>query len=792
MKTKILGLLLALTGTVALTSCNPTVKPTNTGSGQGSTSSSGGGGDVDDNFWAEEDEAHVNEQILGAYTSTSSGTDYSAMTSSDRASVLGDIEAWAKKNYLLGIPLFGDGGWSLYSSRVQSPLNKTYVNNYGFGILREGKLTSDMTADQEANAEYRGYLHEGLGSVTAEMNPFDANNSLSSTLWGYMSSSLYAQRLVKDGKGGYEAKYEWYDSYAIGDPTPVDLNAETNTATTWRVKVKTGKNSGLKFKTLSTATIDGTAVSSFNDKEVTVDDYIWAYRVALNGNNKYSYSSQYVTRFAGASNYYKSSTDIKVGTAEDDALWANVGIKKIDEETIEVQMASAYTLGNFRVEADMGICNEAFWKLVTHYDDATNYKPKNYGSPSTDNTLSIADTLLSCGPYILKTFSVGTGSDNEIVFVRNDDWIDKKNEDNDLYQIYQIPGIMFKVNSSFNGTTGAETMYQEYLAGKLDSASIPTARKTEYTVNSPNVYVSNNAAITALQVNSTTEERWNEVYGENGTNWQNQEDYSYDATKAAAYTIKPVMSNLDFLDGIYFSIDRATLADSLMANPSSDWIGEEYMVDLDSNVSYDKTAAHKRAVKDWSPETHGYSRAVSQAKFESAMETLVKEGKYTAGTSANPTVITISLQVAADTQKTNWATKVKSYIEDSFNAAMLSKGFKLVVELPDAPASVLDIYGILASGCFDLAWGGISGGTTDALGMWGCWLDDWPYGLQMSVGVDPKIDTGDIHYKGYTYSAQSIWYAVEAGWPVMIEKGVLVGFWEEEEEAPSEEETTAN
>lgn len=781
MKTKILGFVLAMASGLLLTSCNTDNSsstwvrpdPDTTHREVSKREAYKGTGGV----WATEDATHVSEEIKGAFSSGVAGTYYAGISSADKASVLGDMEAWAKKNYLLGIPLFGDGGWTLYSSRVQAPLaNKTYVNGYGFGVLREGKLTSNLTEAQETNAEYRSYLHYGYPSATAEINPYDSNNSTASELLEYINGSLYSQRLVKDGTGGYEAKYEWYNSLAIEDPVALDLDATTNTATKWKVKVKTGANSNLKFKTLSTKSINGTQISTFNDKPVTVDDYIWGYRVALNAKNDYSYAPQYAVRFQGATEYYKATKDVVVGSTEDDELWAKVGIKKIDEETIEIDTKTAYTPTNFKIYSSIDICNQEFWKLVTGYG-TDKFNSKAYGCASTDATLTPADTILSCGPYTLKTFTTGTGSDNEIVFVRNDDWVDTVNEKDANYTIYQIPGVFIKVNSSYGGDNGAETLYQAWLAGQVDTASIPAAHKNEYTTDSPNVYVTANAAITALQVNSCTEARWQEVFGEHGTNWDYQTDYSYDESKANSYTVKPVMSNYDFLDGIYFSIDRGTIADSLMAKASSDWVGEEYMVDLDSGVSYNDTAAHKSAVQDWLPETYGYSTSVAQAKFETAMDTLVKAGKYTAGTSSNPTVITISLQVMRETQKTNWANSVKNYIESAFNTTtMLEKGFKLVVDLPAAPAKPGDIYGILASGCYDLCWGGISGGTADTLGLFGCWLDDWPYGLQMSVGANPNQDWGAIHYNGYTFSATGFWYAVEWGEPVLITNGVFVGY----------------
>lgn len=776
MKTKFLATILALASTMALVSCksNDTVKTTPTTSSNSSHTE-----DPDDTKgdgeWYEEDEKHVSEEIKGAYNSGASGVFFSDATAAEKASVIGDVESWAKKNHILGIPLFGDGGWLLYSTRVQSPLNKEYVANYGFGILREGKITSALDATQEPNEDYRYFLHNSMSDADGKLNPYDTNNSTASGLLDYVRGSLYSQRLVKDGNGGYKAQYEWYHSLAIGEPEPLDYDEESKTATTWKVKVKTGANSGLKFKTMSKAVINGKEITSFNDKPVTVDDYIWGYRVQLNGKNQYSYAPQYAKRFNGGEAYYSNTANTIVGSTEDDAAWANVGIKKIDDETIQITLKSAETATNFKLEVGVDICNEDFWKTVTGYG-TSGFNPLAYGTSSTDGELTPADTLLSCGPYTLKTYSAGTGSDNEIVFVRNDDWVDTKNENNDKYQIYQIPGIVIKINKAYGEASGPETLYQDFKAGKVDSASIPAARKNEYSRNSPEVYVTGNSTITALQVNSCTTDRWNKIFGKEGSNWKNQNDYSYDEAKANAYTIKPVMSNSDFLDGLYFSIDRATLADSLMVGLSSDWVGEAYLVDIDSGISYSSTAAHKRAVADWAPDTYGYNKGVAQQKFESAMDQLVSEGKYVAGTEEKPTQITIALQIARESQRANWATKVKSYIEEAFNSVENKKGFNLTVELPTAPDKVGDVYGILASGCYDLCWGGINGGQADTLALFGCWLDDWVLGLQMGCGVSPNTVTDDIHFRGYSFSAKAIFYAFEWGEPVVIKNGVFMGF----------------
>ncbi len=778
--------IVALSAFFSLTSCNNAGGDTTTPPVGGTTTPGGDDTPVEPfDGWADEDAAHVAQEYKGVANSGEEGINLSGISASEKASLLGDVEAWALKNHLLGIPLFGDGGWTLLSTRVQPALNE-YLANYGFGISREGKITSDMTAEQEPNPEYRSYYHSPWNPSNADgkLNPFDANNSAASSLNANNLMGLYSSRLKKDGEGGYLNEWEWYPALAEDVPEPVDWDEETNTATTWRIKVRT---TGVKYTTASTATVNGVDLSRFNGQEVSAKDYLYSYHLMLNGNNQYSYTPQYITDFVGASEYYEASASTPVGSDADNALFEKVGIKLVDDDTLEFHFTSTMTKNTVMMQlSSHGPTNEEFFKAVTGWG-TDHYDPKAYGSNLVldGKTYTPADTLLSCGPYTLTKYDVGTGSDMEIVYKRNDDWIERQLENNDKYEIYAIKGYVYKVNSAYEQST--TSVYNDYLAGKLDESSIPLDRRADWEGDKPGKYITGNYTITALQINSCTSDRWQEVFGPEGTNWEKQQDYTYDEATANDYTIKPVMSNSDFLDGLYFSINRQELADTLMYGASSDWIGEAYMMDIDSLVSYDATAAHARAVKDWSPDTLGYSTAIAQQKFESAMDQLTESGAYTPGTASDPTVIKISMQLASQSQIDNWGNRVKSYIEKAFNTTtMLNKGYKLEVELPAAPANgASECYTILASGCYDLCWGGISGGTADAFGMIGCYLDSWDNGLQMGVGTPTTTDTGKggVIYDGYSYSLQGIFYAIEWGGPVIIENGVMVGIPEEDEPA---------
>lgn len=777
-----LGLLSLLT-CLGLTACNPKQGPESTiSSPSSSVPTSSSEPEPEKDIWAEEDLAHVNQAYTGSLTTGSEGIDLSRLSSAERASILGDVEAWALKNHLLGIPLYGDGGWTLLSTRIKTPVGNNYVVGYGFGVAREGKITSGLPTDAESNPEYSNFLHEGLAEPVAEgLNPFDSNNTTSSSLISDLTATLYAQRLVKDGNGGFEKKYEWYPSLAESEPVPGDdYDETTKAAKTWNIKVR--NDSQMQFHIKSAKSVGGTALSSFDGKKITAKSFVDAYRILLNKNILNSYASQYIADYEGAEAYNTASENVKVFTTQDDALFANVGIKALDDTTLQFKFKSPQTKTGVYLKTSLSPCDADFFKLISNWSDSNpdNYDPKAYGRNASKLGADFTpkDTFLCSGPYYIDKYESGTGSDSQLVFKRNDNFIDRIKENNDKYEVYAIPGIVYNIKTSYSGESGVLNRYNDWLAKKVDSSSIPQEKKAEWEGEKPGKYNTGNGSVAALQVNSTTPERWDAVFGKNGANWSNPNNpYSYDEAKAKAYVKKPVLSNSDFLDGLYFSVDRVSIADALMANPSSNWLAEAYVMDLDSNVSYDETAAHKRAIKDYLPETYGYNRAVAQSKFKSAMDALVAAGKYQAGTATKPTEIHLGIQLYRETQKTNWGTKVAQMMEETFNSVCLEKGFKLVIEFPTIPANPMDSYAIIASGCYDLAMGGISGGTADAFGMVGCYLDSFDYGFQLSVGPDTNADTGKngIKYNGKSMSMQAAFYAIEMGSPVLITDGKFVG-----------------
>lgn len=712
------------------------------------------------------------------FTGTANLTGLSA---EEKTALLGQREGYAQKNHLTGIPLYGSGGYTLISERIALPVTNN-VANYGFGTLREGYIKTNRTDEQEPVKAYQGYYHTALASTTNNLSSLDASDNSTGALVGYITSSLFSKRLVKknDANKTYEEKYEWYGSLAKEDaPEGVDDDyATTHSSKKWRIKVKTGANSGLKFKTLSTKSIDGITISSFNDTPVTVDDYIFALKVRMTQKYGNYYAFQYASdasEMVGAADYLDATAENGRTSDKAKAAWNNVGYKKIDDETIEVefvhptdQFGARYRLSDTLLSP----INEKFYTLVTTLKangkiDEGDFTNDNYAK-SISTTYTPADTTLSLGAYIVKEYEIGTGTDNRLVFVKNEDWVDTVNEKKETgYDIYRIPGIVVNVNSAMNQDPTAN--YKNFKAGKTDVSSIPSSVKDTEAGDKPYKHYVPGDSVWKLQVNSLTQEEWNSIFKKGG---EVIEDYQTEDEKDY-YQCKPIRSNDDFINGVYTCINREALAGLVSADIGDSFFSDLYEIDPINHVPYNSTEAHKKARKNYYPSTHGYNLEASKQLFSRAIDSELTAGHYKAGTKDNPTVIQVQVAYQTQSQIEQEGTAVEKYIEDAFNAVGLDKGVKLDV-VNYAPAVWSDIYyNRTLVGKFDFAFASISGGTLDPIGFRNTLCSNSRTTFTLSWGAHTNVDTGEIVYNGKSYSFDARYEALALG-DAEIKDGALV------------------
>ena len=171
------------------------------------------------------------------------------------------------------------------------------------------------------------------------------------------------------------------------------------------------------------------------------------------------------------------------------------------------------------------------------------------------------------------------------------------------YNRYKIAGVRIKVDPSITENTDA--YYDEFKAGNLDACSLPQKHMDE---KSSAKQVEGDSVF-KLNVNSCTQEQWTERFGPSGS-----------ISAGHSWDVKPWMSNENFLNGLFWSIDRKTFADKRGVQPSINYFSGSYMSDPQNSISYNSTDDHKEAVKNY----HNVRKEVAESgvvytDLESAM-----------------------------------------------------------------------------------------------------------------------------------------------------------------------------
>ncbi|MDY6392483.1 MAG: ABC transporter substrate-binding protein [Bacilli bacterium] len=671
-----------------------------------------------------------------------------------KTEILGTLEKYAIDNYVTGLPLFENGGYVMYDNRVVKG-TENYITGYGFGIIREGNLNGSLKAKDLPKPDY---YHSYEPSDPQSINYLDDQGSQVGDLYGNCAAGYFGTKMAQD-----KTSYDWYGTLSSKDrPVKLKLNAAKDgleiddtaegTSKYWRVYVRTGEKGGVAFRTNS-AKADRKA---FDKKWVTIDDYINAFKILLCGKFAYYRGAELAgqtgySAIAGAQAYYNASEKAGFGAADSEAAWNNVGIKAghdNDGDYIDFTLGAAtsrfYAMYSLASNLYAPI-NLDFFKLVTN-----NYaNPEFYGAFNTDKSASPVDNFLSTGPYFLESWE----TDKHIAFARNDDWWEKKADP----QVYRIPGIYQAVLTAVN--TDSNAAFKEFiLSGTLDSASIPTDFLASYK-NDPRSTKVPGDSVFKLNLNTTTPEKWAELFGKDGTITRTKEsDY---------WNVKPWMSNDNFVQGLFYAIDRDTFATKNGSIPSINYFSSNYMSDPENGVSYNTTDAHANALSDfWGDtiRTYGYSKEAAQVSFTHAIEELVADKKVKDGD-----ILEIDVWWMYQQHITRYHNDIAKFIQDAFNESQGAKDHLLALKVNGYAVDVWSdvYYKHLMTGQFDLGFGSISGNALDPLNFMEVLKSDNSSGFTLNWGPDTsKID---LEYKGEKWSFDNLWAAADHG--VLTYKG---------------------
>lgn len=716
--------------------------------------------------------------IVDPATNFSGGANYSGGTRKEEldknAQILGALEKYAMDTHLTGITLFDNGGYVRYSDRVKLPTTQ-YIQGYGFGLLAEGRLNGTLSGDE--GKKNPDYLHEAISQDSLKINQYTATGSQVSDLASYITATYWNTRL----KG--ETEYEWYPSLAADKvkapkvnasgeitsydeektnsvPIPMEATNATNLYKKWRVYVKTDGVNGanLKFTTASEA-----LKAKGLNRGVKIADYEFAYKILLTGSNNIIRGTEMANDTSygikGAQRYFNETKNAKTEEeinkkwkefVDNDKLGIHTGhddTNNLDYLDIELinpidEFTAMYTLSSSLVSPlpeEMFVGEKAIDKTMK--DSIQLYG--TFGKGGVDD--KILDYTICLGAFTLTKWT----KNQEIVYARNDDWFEHKNDAR-----YHIPGVDFRV---IDTSTDTEKVWKQLENGNLDSAGVPSKKTAEWKDRTDaNVFPTKGDSTFKLNVNSCTKEEWNTLFGPQGK-WP--ADGSWD--------IKPWMSNDDFLDGLFYSIDRQAFAEKRGVTPSINYFSDAYqMRNATEGTSYNEYQAHKTAVAGYS-DNYGYSYDKAVDCFRNAVQQLSRANKLTLGTDKDhPTEISIHIRWMYQTDIKEYGEDIKSYFESAFNDQSVCGGkVKLRVD-QDAVTNWEDVYNVwMMQGRFDLGFGAISGNTYNPLNFMEVLKSDNSSSFTLNWGTDTSLvdDKNPIIYDGKKYSFDALWEVADHG-----------------------------
>lgn len=629
---------------------------------------------------------------------------YANASTAEKEKIMGELEKYAVENFLTGLTLYENGRYVLYSDTLVKG-SENYIQGYGNGTLTEGEIIDDIKGQENTN--WKRYYHSYVTETPGTFNYFNSNTSIITSLGSHSAGSLWETKMNAE-KDGTELAYVLANS---GLTAELDANGQ---ATKFKVEVKAGTQ--LKYSTNSTK------MTEYNNQEVNIEDYVTVYKEFFNKSNGMLQAATNLTNIKGINEYYNAT---EKGFNQE--AWDNVGIKTItdgDAYYLEFEFVEATTIQN----AMTALNSYLYAPIPSEFlNDIGGIK--NYGT-WTQSGFTPIDTMLSTGAYMFEFIDEG----KEIVYQKNSNYAE------DDINRYKIAGLYYGVLTS----TDTYAAWNEFQNGKLHSVIVPPAKLNDCfdkATYEPGFQTFK------LNMNTTTQEEWNSLFGEEGTLSQTQ--------KTDYWQVEPAMSNDDFLFGLHHAFDRQEYADATGYGATASYLPSSYLIDSENGVYYNDTKTHKDAISklvNENTDEFGYSSTLAKAYFKKAAEDMIESGDYNSGDE-------ISLEILWMTQgeaNTDGAV-LKAAFEEAFNNC----GSTLTLKINNNVVDWSEIYSTrIYVGQFDMAYGAAPPWyTTDPLAIMERMKSDNSSGFTMNFGPDTSINYDTISYDGKTWSYDALWKA---------------------------------
>ncbi len=376
-------------------------------------------------------------------------------------------------------------------------------------------------------AAEKKYIRLSATSQQTTCNPFTAGSSVDTTFTGYISSGLYG--VVPDPETKKGARIP-----VFADGLPVDVNGD---GLVWQLTVR----EDAKWS---------------NDEPINADTFVYSWKMCLDPLLLCSGAGNLATRYVrilNAEPYYMQLTS---GVAVD---WEDVGIKKIDDRTIEITLEEPYTLT----------------EMMHHFSQQCSYpvyEPLFEAGMNADRSETTYGTELSqvmcSGKFYVSQWVKGS----EVRYEKNPNWPHAD-------QIV-VDGMLSRVVQDNN------TQVQMFESGELDYVSVQVDGIEKYEED-PRLVKGSSHYIDTIDVCSTN-------------------------------TDEPILGNLNFKKALYHAVDRATLAKLTKTNPSA-WLISHMCVSYDDGTLFRELPVAQEYIPT-EAENYDYNPELAKELFDKAME----------------------------------------------------------------------------------------------------------------------------------------------------------------------------
>lgn len=379
----------------------------------------------------------------------------------------------------------------------------------------------ETPAQDEPYGTFRNYFTGDIDTI----NPHIYTLSNSGDVFALVSMRLYYQMPTEDGKA-----FVLTGELADGDPVQTDDEGKI-----WQIKIHED------------------AVWENGDK-ITIDDVIYSWQMCLDPilvNSRASQlASDYIT-IVNAKDYYLQGN---AGTV----AWEDIGIKKVDDYTVELQLTDPVTAEDVKNHLNY------VWTSLVH---KPTYEAQMDADRSKTAYGSSADRFMSCGRFILKDWINGS----QVTMTRNADYVHA--------DTIKLEGYSYKMLNDSN------TALELFLNGDIDVVSL-NATVIEQYLDDPRVKVAPASSIQTLTIN----------HGNTNNNG--------------------ILGNVNFRKALFFAIDRASIAKMTNGIAANYLVPQKCLGDTEKGLTYRQMPEAQEYLED----NLGFDTAKAKEYYDLAMQ----------------------------------------------------------------------------------------------------------------------------------------------------------------------------